>query len=192
MDRPAAAPSAGPGALADAGRPLAAAPSRVGADPDAGADGSVTGTIGLGGVFDRHACTVEPRPADDCASLEGAPAPVTREVERFLRRTAGQNSLVASEFADVVRARSIRVGLAERTERRLRVLAAFTADRGGSYRDTRGRLNPAPVDTSARPYCVDLSFALQADAFVLETPACVPGIGRVDAFRPKPVRLPPL
>jgi len=167
-------------AVADAGA--------VVADAGGPAPGGGTGIGGPG--IGLRACTIPPRPRAECAAASLAPAALTREVERLLRRTASQGSFISSESADVVRARSIRVGLAERTESRLRVLADFLADTAGSYRDTRGQLDPRQVETGASPYCIELSFVRQEDAFVLEPPACVQGLGRV-SFRPTPVKLPP-
>lgn len=169
-----------------AGAPADAGPRDGGAAPSAGDGGPGLGSIGtIGGGGPR--CSIASLPAARCEGAPAASAAVSREVERFLKRVAFANTFIASESADVVRARSIHVGLAERTDARLRVVAAFVADRGGSYRDTRGPGPHSPVDAGATPTCIELVLAAQGAAFVLEPPACVANLGPVPSFRGRPV-----
>ena len=191
------APAQGPGSTAPQPAPDAAAAGTptdaphaddAGASPtDAGAPATDAGPPTLGSSLSSlldppRTCGGERLDPASCATGPAAPKALAKAVELTLQKVAWLNSDVSSEWARVVRARKVRVWLAE--DGGTTVRAAFDADTSGSYNDTRG--GGRSISTGVTPVCVELDGKVRGDRSLLARPACVEGLGQVpDSLRTK-------
>jgi hypothetical protein len=200
-------------AVAVAGTQADAAPAagRATAPADAAGAGHVdvglggpggSGVLGLGSLDDDPApCSPPPGVrTTGCPGSAAAPRVVVDEVTRLVRQTASRHTRMVQEVdvryqVPVYFVKDVRVWERERTPSLLDLLVSYESrlnpqrSMGSPWFDRRGSERPVepPAPAPVRE-CGALGYRATPAGWMLEAPACLPGVGRV-SFKPRPVRL---